>query len=130
MTASAIGSEHRDGAIHVDSETDGIIAVCVEGEFDLANAAVLREHVESALQTGDDLIVDLSKATFIDSSVISVLFHGARAMDGRGQNMVIQVATAPIVERVLELVEMERVLPRAHTRTEAIEILRNKAASV
>ena len=129
MSASSIGSEHRDPAIHVDSETDGIIAVCLEGDFDLANAPVLRDHVDSALVTGNDLIVDLSQATFIDASVINVLFHGAKAVDGRNQTVVLQLATAPVVERVLELVEVERVLPRAHSRTEAVQMIQQKAAS-
>jgi anti-anti-sigma factor len=129
MPASSIGSEHRDGAILVDSATDGIIAVCLEGDFDLANVPVLRDHIDSALESGNDLIVDLSQATFIDSSVINILFQGAKAVDGRDQTLVLQLATAPIVERALELVAIERVLPRARDRTEAVEMIQQKAAS-
>jgi anti-anti-sigma factor len=129
MQASSIGSEHRDAGIHVDSETDGIIAVCLEGEFDLANAPALREHVDSALASGNDLIVDLSHATFIDSSILRILFDGAKAVDGRDKTMVLQVATAPIVERALEIVKIERVLPRAHSRAEAVEMIQGRAAS-
>lgn len=127
MQASFFESEHRDAAIHVDSETEAIIAVCLEGEFDLANAPAFRDHIDSALANGNDLIVDLSHATFIDSSIIGVLFHGAKAVDGRDQTMVLQVATAPIVERALEIVEIERVLPRAHSRAEAVEMIRGQA---
>jgi anti-sigma B factor antagonist len=129
MPASSLGPEPRAGTIRVDVETDGIIAVCLDGDFDLANAPVLRDHIDSALETGSDLIVDLSEATFIDSSVISVLFDGARAVDGRAQTMVLQVATAPVVERALELVQVERVLRRAHSRTEAVRLIQQKAAS-
>ena len=129
MHASSIGSEHRDAAIHVDSETDGIIAVCLEGEWDMANAPALRDHVDRALESGNDLIVDLSHATFIDSSIIGVLFHGAKAVDDRDQTMVLQVATAPIVERALEIVGIERVLPRAHSRAGAVEMIQGQSAS-
>ena len=129
MSASSIGSEHRDGAIRVDSEKDGIIAVCLEGDFDLTNAPVLRDHIDRTLESGNDLIIDLSQVTFIDSSVISVLFHGAKAVEGRDQAVVLQVATAPIVERALELVEIERVLPRAHNRPEAIQLIQHKPPS-
>jgi anti-anti-sigma factor len=129
MPASSIGPEHRAGTIRVDSATDGIIAVCLEGDFDLANAPVLRDHIESTLESGNDLIVDLSQATFIDSSVINVIFQGAKAVDGLDQTVVIQVATAPIVERALELVAIERVLPRAHNRAEAVEIIQRQATS-
>ena len=121
--SSLIGSEHRDGAIRVDSATDGIIAVCLEGDFDLANAPVLSDHIDSALESGNDLILDLSQATFIDSSVINILFRSAKAVAGRDQTVVLQLGTAPIVERVLELVRIEDVLPRAHNRAEALEMI-------
>ena len=42
--------------------------------------------------------------------------------------MVLQLGTAAIVERVLELTAIERVLPRAHTRTEAVQMIQQKAA--
>jgi anti-anti-sigma factor len=129
MTASSIDPGYREGAIRADSEPDGIIAVCLEGDFDLANAPLLREHVHSALETGNNLIVDLSEATFIDSSVISVLFDAAKAVHGRDQTVVLQLATTPIVEQALELVGIESVLPRAHSRTEAVQIIERKAAS-
>lgn len=129
MVASSFGTHHRDGAIRVVPETGEIVAVCLEGEFDLGNAPVLREHVHSALETGKDLIVDLSEATFIDSSVISVLFDAAKAVDGRDQTVALQLATAPVVERALELVAIESVLPRAHSRTEAVQMIQRKPAS-
>jgi hypothetical protein len=44
--------------------------------------------------------------------------------------MVLQVGTAAIVERVLELVRIERVLPRAHDRQEAVRIIQQKAETV
>lgn len=126
MPDSFLGSEHRDGRIRVDCETDGIIAVCVEGEFDLANASAFRDEVDRALETGNDLIVDLSHATYIDSSVISILFDGAKAVNGRDQAVVLQLGTAPIVERTLELVGVERVLRRAHSRTDALEMIQRQ----
>lgn len=129
MPASSIGPEHRAGTIRVDAETDGIIAVCLDGDFDLANAPVLRDHIDSTLEAGNDLIVDLSQATFIDSSVINVLFDGAKAAVGRNQTVVLQLATAPVVERALELVQVERVLRRAQSRTEAVQLIRRTAAS-
>lgn len=129
MPASSIGPEHRDGTIRVDSQADGILAVCLDGDFDVANAPVLRGHIDSALDTGHDLIVDLSQATFIDSTVVTVLFAGAEAADRRNKTVVLQVATAPVVERVLELVAIERVLRRAHSRTEAVQMIQREAAS-
>lgn len=126
MSASSFGSEHREGVIRVVSETSEIVAVCVEGEFDVANVTALREQVDGPLASGNDLILDLSQATFIDSSVIRVLFDAAGAAEGRDQVVVLQLGTTPIVERALEIVAIERVLPRAHNREEAVRMISAK----
>ena len=123
MFASTVDSEHREGVVRVVPERDEIIAVCVEGEFDVANVSALRDQVDGALASGNDLILDLSQATFIDSSVIHVLFDAASAVEGRDQTVILQLGTAPIVERALEIVDIDRALPRAHDRAEAIRMI-------
>jgi anti-anti-sigma factor len=119
MVASSFDCEHRSGVLRLDSEADRIVAVCVQGDFDVANVSAFRDEVDKSLASGDDLILDLSQASFIDSSVIHVLFAAARAVRGREQSLVLQLGTAPIVERALEIAEIERVVPRAHDRDEA-----------
>jgi hypothetical protein len=50
----------------------------------------------------------------------------AQAFDagsGKDQAIVLQLGTAPIVERALKIVGIERVLPRAHDREEALRII-------
>ena len=134
--ASSIGSEHRAGAIRVVPETDEIIAVYLEGDFDLSNAPALGDEIDRALEGGNDLIVDLSEATFIDSSVINALMRASKKAVGRAQAIILQLGTAAIVERALELAGIELVLPRAHERQEAVRIIQavrhiqQKAATV
>lgn len=77
MSVSTFGSEHGAGAIRVVPERDDVVAVCLDGEFDASNVSTLREQVDDVLERGNDLILDLSQATFIDSSVIRVLFDAA-----------------------------------------------------
>ncbi len=126
MHASSIGSQNRDGAIRVIAETDEIVAVCPEGEFDLANAPALGDEIDRALEAGKDLILDLSAVTFIDSSVIRVLVQASETAAERKQAIVLQLGTAAIVERVLQIVGIERLLPRAHDRQEALRIIRQQ----
>jgi anti-anti-sigma factor len=126
MLASSFGSEHDEGAIRVVPETDEIVAVCLEGEFDIANVSTFRDQVDGRLANGTDLILDLSEATFIDSSVIHVLIDAGQAVDGRDQSVVLQLGTAPIVERALEIASIERVLPRAHGREEAVRMIQQR----
>jgi anti-anti-sigma factor len=118
-----------EGAIRVVPVRDEIVAVCLEGEFDVSNVSALREEVDNAVAGGDDLIIDLSEATFIDSTVIHVLFDAASAVRGRDQAIVLQLGTTPIVERALTIVAIERVLPRAHDREEAIRMITERRGS-
>lgn len=130
MSTSTLDSEQREGVIRVSSEEARTVAVCLEGEFDLANAPALDVEIDRALDSGHDLIMDLSDATFVDSSVIHVFVRAAQAARGRKQTMVLQLGTAAIVERALELSGIERVLPRAHDRQEAVRMIQQVAESV
>ena len=130
MVASSLGSEHREGVIRVVPETDEIVVVCLEGDFDMANAPVLGDQIDRALESGDNLILDLSEATLIDSSVINVVMRAVKAAGGREQTMVLQLGTAAIVERVLEIARIEQVLPRSHNRQEAVRIIQQQAETV
>jgi anti-anti-sigma factor len=126
MSASTFGSEPRNGAIRVVPETDAIVTLCLEGDFDLANASTLGDQIDRALVSGNDLILDLSDATFIDSSVINVLVRASKAAVDRKRTMVLQLGTAAIVERVLEVSRIEQVLPRAYDRRAALRIIRKQ----
>jgi anti-anti-sigma factor len=123
MHASSIGSDHRDAVIRVIPETDEIVAVCLEGDFDLANAPAFGKEIGRALEKGNNVILDLSQATFIDSSVVHVLVNASRAVTGSERTVVLQLGTAAIVERVLQIAEIERALPRVHHRLEAVRII-------
>ena len=130
MLASPLDSTHH-GVIRVDvvPETDKIVAVCLEGEFDMANARTVGEEIDRTLEGGKDLIFDLSEATFIDSSFIAVLMRAVKAAHGREQGIVLQLGTAAVVERVLEITRIEQVLPRAHDRQEAVRMVQQKSVA-
>lgn len=129
MSDALPGSEIGAGTVRLVHETDGIVAVCLVGDFDLGNVEVLHEHIDRALETGDDLIVDLSQATFIDSTVIHVLFDGADAARAGERTIVLELGTDPLVDRALGLVRIERVLPRASSRAEAVQVIQQQRAS-
>jgi anti-anti-sigma factor len=128
MPASSTGSEGSNGAIRVEAVSDGITTISLHGEFDLTNHHHVDEHIHQALASGDHLILDMTQTTFIDSWVINVLFQTAKAARGRDRTVVLQLATAPLVERVLEFVKIEDVLPRTRTRPEAIELIEHQTS--
>ncbi len=116
-------SRNRDGTIRVAPEAGDIVVLSFEGEFDRWNALNVGEHLDQALETGKDLVLDLSEITFLDSSVINELFRAAQAARGSGQVAVLELGAAPFVERILEFVRIESVLPRANNREEAIRLI-------
>lgn len=68
MTAESIVLERRDG----------VAVVRVQGEHDVFTAPALREQVHAAIEQSAPIVIDLSGATFIDSSVLAVLLGGLR----------------------------------------------------
>jgi anti-anti-sigma factor len=108
----------------VFAETDEIAGLSLAGEFDMANAPQIIEEGERLLADDNQVIVDLSDATFIDASVIHALVRVGAEARKDGRVVVLQLGTAAIVERVIEISNIERVLPRARTRAEAIDTIR------
>jgi anti-anti-sigma factor len=117
-------AKNEVGELQVFAETNEIAVLCLEGEFDLANAPQIIEQGERLLADDKQLILDLSDATFIDASVIDALSRLGAEASKNGRTVVLQLGTAPIVERVIQICNIDRVLPRAHTRPEAIDTIR------
>lgn len=130
MSASYPLPEHPGGAIRVVPQKAQVVAVCLEGDFDLTNAPALEARIHLALDGGSDLILDLSEATFIDSSVIHIIARTARAARARERAIVLQLGTAAIVERALGIAKIEQVIARAHDREQALRMIEQQATSV
>ncbi|HXD71792.1 MAG TPA: STAS domain-containing protein [Gaiellales bacterium] len=89
----------------------------------MATVGGLREEIERAEPAGGDIVVDLSQATFIDSSVAGLLVeHGLRpASDDASIALVIPAAGFPAM--VLQLLEVYDKLPTFESRTGALRAL-------
>jgi anti-anti-sigma factor len=115
---------HEVGELQVFAETDEIAVLGLEGEWDLVNSPQILEQGERLLAEEKHLILDLSHATFIDASVINVMSRLGTDASKKGRTVVLQLGTATIVERVIRICNTDRVLPRSHTRPEAIDTIR------
>lgn len=97
--------------------------VVVGGEQDLATVDRLREEIERAEMAGGDIVVDLSQATFIDSSVAGLLIeHGLHRADDR-VSVALVVPAAGFPAKVLQLLEVYDRLPAFETRADALRAL-------
>src|SRR4051812_49498030 len=64
--------------IVLDESAGDVVVVVVEGEHDIYTAPTLRERLEEALSHGGGIVVDLTAATFVDSSVLGALLDARR----------------------------------------------------
>src|SRR5919106_1034229 len=70
---------HMDAnPIVLDDDAEGVVVVSVEGEHDIYTAPTLPERLEEALSRGGGIVVDLTGATFVDSSVLGALLDSRR----------------------------------------------------
>lgn len=84
--------------------------VGVPAEVDLTNADALRDALLDALNAGAlGLVVDMTGTTFCDSAGITALTRAARRATANDSRLVL-VVTAPAVERVLNLVGIDRLI--------------------
>lgn len=96
--------------IEVRSPQPGAVVVILGGEHDLYSADRLRQTFDDLLFGNERLIVDLSNAEFIDSTIIGVLVQATNRADGRDRRFTVVLGTAPVVERILEITGVMTVL--------------------
>jgi anti-sigma B factor antagonist len=80
------------------------------GEIDFHSSPRLREQMLSVLDSGRDLLVDMSEVSFIDSSAIASLVEGLQHARNKGR----ELALASIQEtpmKVLQLTRLDSVFP-------------------
>jgi anti-anti-sigma factor len=114
--------------VRVDGSVSGVSVVSLLGEHDLASADEVRAALQSGLEGSGGMVVDLSQTLFIDSSVIHALYDARRELGERGRQLVLQLQTASVLVRALEVSGLADALPVAHDRDAAIALAREKSA--
>ena len=89
--------------IEVRSPQAGTVLVQLTGEHDLYSGEELRQSLEESLARCDHLIVDLSAAEFIDSTVVAVLIQTMKSATELDRKFNVVLGTASAVERILEV---------------------------
>jgi anti-sigma B factor antagonist len=115
--------------IVLDDAAGDVVVVVVEGEHDIYTAPTLRERLGEALSRGGGIVVDLTTATFLDSSVLGALLDARRrALEG-GQGFVVSIGenVEPGVQRILDITGLVPVLPVVSGREAAIHAARADA---
>jgi anti-sigma B factor antagonist len=83
------------------SQTDGTTVVSLCGELDVSSSSGLSDELVGLIEAGTtDLIIDLAKLAFIDSTGLSAILRANRKLE-RG-HLVLRKPN-PIVRQVLEI---------------------------
>ena len=83
--------------------------IALEGEFDMYTAPEFRHDLHMCIERGaSEVIVDLSGATFIDSTFLGVLLGGMKGLRETGGE--ISVACPDSIRRIFEITGLDRVL--------------------
>ena len=116
--------------ITLDDSHGDVLVVCVSGEQDIYTAPALRERLEQGLAATTGLVVDLSAATFLDSSILGALLEARRQALERTIGYVVSLGESPEpgVQRILEITGLVPVFPVVKSREEALEAARSAPA--
>jgi anti-sigma B factor antagonist len=112
-----------------DQEVDeGTHVIEVSGEVDLYSAPELKEHVLTAIDNGKyRLVVDLSKATFIDSTTLGVLVGARKRLREHDGTLAVVCADDDKLS-LFEMTGLDRVFSIHEDRTAALAAVRSGAS--
>ena len=125
--------------IVLDESHGDVLFVVVRGEHDIYTAPALRDRLDQALsgvtESGASrkpvgVVVDLSSATFLDSSILGALLEARRQALEKTVGYVVCLGDNPEpgVQRILEITGLVPVFPVVRSREEALEAARSAPA--
>jgi anti-sigma B factor antagonist len=110
------------GEIASERAEPGVTVITFSGEHDLNTAPQLRAQLETAIANGVPIVIDLSGAAFIDSSILGAMLDARRQAEERKLGFAVALSDgAQPVERVLEVTGLSSTLPVHPTRAAAIK---------
>jgi anti-anti-sigma factor len=100
----------------------GVVIVVLEGEHELFGAMKLQRRLYALIDEGLALVVDLTRTTFLDSSIVSVLLRAQERArrDGTRYAIILDESSGDSVRRMFEITGLDRYLPVVPTREAAL----------
>jgi len=105
----------------VEAPDTGFAVIALQGESDSYVAPRVRSDMRSALGGDAPLVVDLTRATFIDSTIVGVLLEGLADCERLERPLLLLLPedAAPEVHRLFEITGLASVLPVVSSWDEA-----------
>jgi anti-sigma B factor antagonist len=116
----ALTAAYLSGGVHV---------VTVSGDLDLSTAPGLRTELVRAWDEGaTEIVVDLLRVPFVDSTALGVLVEASKRTTARGGVLRV-VCDDRRIARIIEITGLDRVLRLHTTLREALESLEGQPLS-
>lgn len=103
----------------------GATLVAASGELDAFVAGELEQTLAEAAREAC-IVVDLTQVAFLDSTALGLLVRAVRDVDSRGGAIRV-VLPAGTARRIFEITTLDRVLPVASSRSDALAELDGSA---
>ncbi len=105
----------------------GFTVIELPGESDAYTAPRIRSDLATALGSESPLVVDLSQATFVDSTIVSVLLEGLADCERLERPLLLLLPddAAPEVHRLFEITGLTALLPLVRSWDEAATRIAN-----
>jgi anti-sigma B factor antagonist len=105
----------------MDPPGHGFSVITLMGESDAFVAPRIRSDLAEALCGDAPLVVDLTQATFVDSTVVGVLLEGLADCERRERPLLLLLPddAAPEVHRLFEITGLSALLPVVRSWDEA-----------
>ena len=106
---------------HIEDQAidDSTHVIELGGEVDLYTAPEFKERMVELIEQGKKyIVVDLSKATFIDSTTLGVLVGGVKRLRPTGGSLAL-VCTDDNITKIFEITGLDRVFPITVARRRA-----------
>ncbi|MBA2384408.1 MAG: anti-sigma factor antagonist [Actinobacteria bacterium] len=103
----------------------GYSVIRLHGEADVYTAPRVRDDLAAAIGNDAPLVIDLTRATFIDSTIVGVMLESLKRCEQLDQKFLLLLPEdgAPEIHRLFELTGLARLLPVVHTWEEAAQRL-------
>lgn len=111
----------NDLSTTVQGEPIRIETLTIRSRLDIFNVLDIRAQLQSMFdQMTTHLVIDLSQASFVDSTGMAILISALKQCRQRGGNVRLIMPHVEAVKRILELVQFDRVFDTNASVEEAI----------
>jgi anti-sigma B factor antagonist len=117
--------------IRLERTDDSVVVASLAGEHDIYTAPALRDRMYGVIAEGRPLVVDLTEATFVDSSILGALLGARRRAHEAGLGFAVccHEGMDPGVRRILDVTGLVPVLPVMPDREAAFDAVRTAPAA-